>query len=282
MKFKVGDRVKSEKFGEGTVVETGIGPYEDQVLVQFDKSDLSLHNGNMFSKNGPYKNYTCWYYLEDDTDALKLIKKEEERKMKFKVGDRVRFINSLMFHTDIVKIGEFYKITEVDNTGAPYRIKNGEWFKEEELELAKKEFTKLDLKDGDKCTLKNGKVLFYGGNKEYENSYSFSSLKNDLRFEYNDEVSIIKVERPTRYETVFERKEEILDKVEKEYLKQVIRPFRNKVRFIEKHNAYKGQSQFIEIALTNCDFAQLPNFKKDTMYKNLVSGKKYTLKELEL
>ena len=215
MKFKVGDRVKSEKFGEGTVVETGIGLYEDQVLVQFDKSDLSLHGGDEYSKYGPYKDNTCWYYLEDDTEIKKI-----------------------------------------------------------------NQFTKSDLRDGDKCTLKNGKVLFYGGDKEYESSYSFSSLENDLSFEYNDEVSIIKVERPVKYETVFERKEEILDEVEKEYLKQVIRPFRNKVRLIEKED--NGTIARIKICL-DYHFMFFPALDKDKkMYEGMQSNRAYSLKELGL
>ena len=132
--------------------------------------------------------------------------------MKFRVGDRVRFVKSTIGHTNDVKIGEIYKIIARDSTDVPYKVENREWFREDELELAT--FTKSDLKDGDKCTLKNGEVVFYGGSSKYGSTYCFENLTDDFKFEPNDEVNIVKVERP-KYETVFERKEEILDNTEK-------------------------------------------------------------------
>ena len=70
----------------------------------------------------------------------------------------------------------------------------------------------------------------------------------------------------------------ILTKKEKEYLSSVIKPFRDRVSSISKD----GPLEYITISLDDDDFAILPNFKEDTMYKGMTLGKKYTLEELEL
>ena len=72
--------------------------------------------------------------------------------------------------------------------------------------------------------------------------------------------------------------EEILTKEEKDYLSAVIKPFRNRVSNISKD----GPLEYITISLDGDDFAILPNFEEDTMYKGMTLGKKYTLEELEL
>lgn len=200
--------------------------------------------------------------------------------MKFRVGDRVRFVKSTIRHTNDVRIGEIYKIIARDSTDVPYKVENREWFREDELELVTTTFKKTDLKDGDKCTLKNGEVVFYGGSSKYGSTYCFKNLTDDFKYELNDEVSIVKVERPT-YETVFERKEEILDNTEKNYLRSVIRPFRNEVKTIEKN--IMDDKEYICINLKNwLDTFTLPRFKKGTMYKGMKKDKKYTLEELGL
>lgn len=71
---------------------------------------------------------------------------------------------------------------------------------------------------------------------------------------------------------------EILDKEEKEYLSAVIRPFRNRVEYIQKKDI---GNEFIEIELDD-EFLYLPYFEKYTMYKGMELNKKYTLKELDL
>ena len=72
---------------------------------------------------------------------------------------------------------------------------------------------------------------------------------------------------------------EILDEEEKEYLKAVIRPFKDRVKFIFK-TEYNGEC-FIEILLNN-DKMIFPSFKKGTMYNGMGENKEYTLKELGL
>ena len=201
--------------------------------------------------------------------------------MKFRVGDRVRFVKSTIGHTNDVKIGEIYKIIARDSTDVPYKVENREWFREDELELAT--FTKSDLKDGDKCTLKNGEVVFYGGSSKYGSTYCFENLTDDFKYEFNDEVSIVKVERP-KYETVFERKEEILDNTEKNYLRSVIRPFRDRVKYIRKITFSDGDAKISIKIKENIHtwYIELPPFKKDVMYKNMEPNKEYSLEELGL
>lgn len=76
-------------------------------------------------------------------------------------------------------------------------------------------------------------------------------------------------------------KEPILDEVEREYLKAVIRPFRKGVATISKFNAFDG-NQYIYIAMKDRRGINLPTFSKGTMYKGMIEGMHYSLKELGL
>lgn len=73
---------------------------------------------------------------------------------------------------------------------------------------------------------------------------------------------------------------EILDDVEKEYLSAVIKPFKDRVKYINKWDCPIGE--FIEIGISNDAAIPFPNFKKGTMYKGMEVNKNYTLKELGL
>ena len=87
-----------------------------------------------------------------------------------------------------------------------------------------------------------------------------------------------------------EYKEPILTDKEKEYLSAVIKPFRNRVKYIYKINVIDDCSQLISIRMERydfeenlrCEYMYLPYFKKDTMYKGMETDKKYTLEELGL
>ena len=163
--------------------------------------------------------------------------------MEFRVGDKVKIISK--------KNGDQYTTYEVEKT-----------------------FTKSDLKDGDKWTLKNGQVIFV----DKTSQYGFNSIDAQLKY-FNDDVSIVKVERPVKYETLFEREEEILDETEKRYLSNVIKPFRDKVKAIEKVSYSR---EFIKIYIKEDEPTILPYFEKGTMYKGMKEDKEYTLKELGL
>lgn len=73
---------------------------------------------------------------------------------------------------------------------------------------------------------------------------------------------------------------EILDEKEKEYLSNVIRPFRNKVTFIQKYGNIS--KEFIKIGIKDDTSTNFPLFEKGTMYKGMETSKKYTLSELGL
>ena len=79
---------------------------------------------------------------------------------------------------------------------------------------------------------------------------------------------------------------QILDKEEKEYLSNIIKPFRKHIITIRKIQNYKYE--FIEIVIystvegTSCEVISFPYFNKGKMYKGIEINKEYTLKELGL
>lgn len=79
-----------------------------------------------------------------------------------------------------------------------------------------------------------------------------------------------------------ECKEPILDDIEKEYLSAVIKPFRKRIKSIQK--AYhSGNSAYIIITMNKCEHIFLPYFNLNSgMYKRMEINKEYTLKDLEL
>lgn len=204
--------------------------------------------------------------------------------MKFKVGDRVKFVKSIYGHSSDVKVGEIYKIRKVDTTDIPYQIENLEWFIEEELEPA--EYTYEDLKKspiGTKITFENGNILAKTCENKFENETDISRIVELVNFTDRYYGKIIKIEEPA-YRTVYEAKVEILDDVEKRYLRGVIRPYLDKIKSIEKFIFSTGRAK-ITITVKNDDsywYIDLPPFKRDTMYKNMKDDKKYSLEELGL
>ena len=84
-----------------------------------------------------------------------------------------------------------------------------------------------------------------------------------------------------------EYKEPILDEEEKKYLSAVIKPFKDRVCYIQKVKTTNLDNQFIFIRVKRYDCEDnedidLPYFKANTMYKNMKGDKKYTLEELGL
>ena len=205
--------------------------------------------------------------------------------MKFKVGDKVKVIAKKHGHG--FNIGEIVKIEEIsDRDYKCSSLKKDKLWRMGEDEFVEWKFTKSDLQNGDIVTYRDGrkKIVFedkfYGSNHFVLLKYYTEDLKDIDGEEEND---IIKVERPVKYETVFERKEEILDETEKRYLASVIKPFKNKIETIEKTIKIGDSSLcYLIMLLKNNDMANLPNFKKNSMYKGMETNKKYTLKELGL
>lgn len=206
--------------------------------------------------------------------------------MKFKVGDRVKFIGKTTEHksygndleADIKKYNNVFTIAYISGGYAEFEENRCWYIQENEIELVQeKQFHKADLKDGDKCTLKNGEIVYFSTNCKRATKYIFENLDANLKYNINDDVSIVKVERPIKHETVFERKEEILDETEKRYLSNIIRPFRDKVEGIEKCSYLR---EFIKIYIKEDEPIILPYLEKGTMYKGMEENKRYTLKEL--
>lgn len=112
-------------------------------------------------------------------------------------------------------------------------------------------------------------------------------LSNKVQKEYSnvisnrDKVNYLKEQLKQLKElSKKEKNKPILDDAEKEYLKNVIKPFKSRIKYISKETAYMDD-YYIHIDLGNDDIA-LPFFKKETMYKGMKADKEYTLKELGL
>lgn len=154
----------------------------------------------------------------------------------------------------------------------------------------------FELKEGDLIRLRDDLVEgneygseyyvknmnFKGFRKIKERSYNGKFViicDSDFPYHYTKEM-IAEVKRPTKYETIYKRKNPILDEKEKEYLGNVIRPFRDRIICIVKKDDFSDY--YITILVKYDDPIYLPTFKKDTMYKNMKVDKEYTLEELGL
>lgn len=109
--------------------------------------------------------------------------------------------------------------------------------------------------------------------EKVEDKKHFKSLPRDF-------TGTIKVENGFITEMVKEKKE-ILDKVEKEYLSAVIKPFKEKVTCIVIRELSASKC-YLFIDVIGGDGFALPNFKHGTMYKNMEFDRRYTLNELGL
>lgn len=76
--------------------------------------------------------------------------------------------------------------------------------------------------------------------------------------------------------------DEILDDEEKEYLGNIIKPFKNDVNYIAKESSGDNLDT-IAIDIKDCPIIYLPPFEKTSlMYKNMKINTGYTLQELNL
>ena len=82
---------------------------------------------------------------------------------------------------------------------------------------------------------------------------------------------------PTSLESIVHP--QILDDAERRYLSAVIRPFRDRVKYIKKVEG--ACEEYIHIQV-NKDWAILPHFRTGTMYKGMKPDHGYTLEELGL
>lgn len=205
--------------------------------------------------------------------------------MKFKVGDRVKYVKKIIHHN--VVTGGIFTITHIDANNQSFQYLaeskkgNKQWFKEKELQ--KVEYTYKDLEKasiGTKVTFENGEVLVKDGEDFFENSDYVRNILELDNFKSRILGKIIKIEEP-EYKTVYEHKPEILDEVEKRYLRGVIRPFRDRVKAISLITSGGKSYCYINIKLED-ETIYLPDFEINTMYKGMKPEKEYTLEELGL
>lgn len=212
---------------------------------------------------------------------------------KFKVGDNVK-INKKIISFKYGKggvtsdvIGKIIGVREDNEYYVDFPSVRCWHGLEKELELVGETYTYEDLKKspiGTKVTFESGIILIKVDKENYKEikehgTTRYIELLKGLKdnWQFMNQGKIIKIEEPT-YKTVYEVKPEILDNTEKRYLKDVIRPFRDRVKYIEKRNISRGD--YIRIMIQDTNICDLPYFEKDTMYKGMKLYRHYTLKEL--
>lgn len=75
---------------------------------------------------------------------------------------------------------------------------------------------------------------------------------------------------------------DVLDKEEKEYLSNVIKPFRDEIDCIFKHKNDMTFKSYISIKLKDKTYVHFPDLKDKKMYAKMELDYHYTLEELDL
>jgi len=79
-----------------------------------------------------------------------------------------------------------------------------------------------------------------------------------------------------------EYQKEILDEVESNYIRQIIRPFKDKIDWIAKIYDLEGCEHLAIAFIHDEGYMLFPGFPKGTMYAGMELEKQYKLKELNL
>lgn len=202
----------------------------------------------------------------------------------FNVGDKVKCIDAVGSINRELKNGETYIVSHVDTNGF-VKLKGLFSYYYDPSRFKKIEYTYEDLKKsaiGTKITFEDGKVLIKTEENRFENRINVTYI-GEINNHFKDKIlgKIIKIEEPT-YTTVYEAKPEILDEVEKRYLKNFITPFKESVETIRKLYSPVKDKEYIQIRYKDDRPTCLPYFKKNTMYKDMKENRNYTLEELGL
>lgn len=75
---------------------------------------------------------------------------------------------------------------------------------------------------------------------------------------------------------------DILTDKEKDYLSAIIKPWKNKIKFIEKFEDTYDKERILIWIIGDCRNIYLPQFEKGKMYKGMELDKNYTLEDLGL
>ena len=105
-------------------------------------------------------------------------------------------------------------------------------------------------------------------NIEYLSCGHWFSISSTLNKLLNDQYKVAKMP--------------ILDDVERKYLANVIKPFRNRIKHFYKYPCANGDSEAIAAITKDFDYLDFPRFKKGSMYKGMEVDKEYSLEELGL
>lgn len=158
--------------------------------------------------------------------------------MKFKVGDKVRVRKDLIagkhygkdnlsFVYDMEKYkGKQFEI--IKTSSCDYKLDNSNYyFNDDMLEPV---FTKQDLKAGDRITLRNGMVEIWDGSSigplDYEDINDNLTNNGIL----GSKLDIVKVEKPKKYETIYER-----EKARKMTVKEISEALGYEVEVVDSH-----------------------------------------------
>lgn len=207
---------------------------------------------------------------------------------KFKVGDKVKLVSMKNEDSFYKKyLGKIFTIKQAGCVAVTFKEATEENIAPYYYNLQKvEEYTYEDLKKspiGTKVTFENGGILVKTTEKRLESRLNVIRIENLKNLKNDYYGKIIKIEEPA-YTTVYESKAEILDEAEKRYLRGVIRPFRDRVKYIQKFTFSTGKAKITIKTEKDNDtwYVSSPLFEKDSMYKNMKPDKEYTLEELGL
>lgn len=147
------------------------------------------------------------------------------------------------------------------------------------MENKMKEVAKLlGLKLGEEFTIK-------GVNSSYRFKLTAIGLMSSWRNSSKWNMSGLLEDFLTGHYQISKETNSVLDEVEKKYLTNIIKPFRDQVIAIAKRSANYGE--FIDIMidegdLGDCGNIYLPYFKPGKMYEGMKVNREYTLDQLGL
>ena len=139
--------------------------------------------------------------------------------------------------------------------------------------------------------MNNAEWMIKSGHKFSDLDAKYLELERGCEIMLNgktlERVPIVNMVSAIFYWLDAEHKEPILDEAEKQYLSAVIRPFRDRVRYIAKAFAddecvYRVNCYIFIHFNDGSDDMDFPVFHESKMYKGMKSDKAYTLEELGL
>lgn len=131
--------------------------------------------------------------------------------------------------------------------------------------------------------MKLEKEWYINSYEQYKNAFNDSVIRIKLSIvkPTDDVIKYLKNYNHHTVKMTLEVQDPMLDETERKYLSGVIRPFKDRVRYIQKIAYSLEEKEFIVIVCISGNII-FPYFKKGSMYKNMELNKEYTLEELGL